>query len=112
MLMQSNKNNPIEVVTLLLSLNSNTIGGTPSTTSSSLIYNSIANQGVGYGGVLTKLEADATKGGASTKLLSQPTVGAAEEAILLGNEKSFDNNGALPRLGGAQGSGSHQLASG
>ena len=64
MLMQSNKNNPIEVVTLLLSLNSNTIGGTPSTTNSSLIYNSVNSQSVGYGGVLTKLEADATKNGA------------------------------------------------
>jgi hypothetical protein len=59
--MQSNKNNPIEVVTLLLSLNSNTIGGTPSTTNSSLIYNSVNAQTVGYGGVLTKLEVDATK---------------------------------------------------
>lgn len=96
--MQSNKNNPIEVVTLLLSLNSNTIGGTPSTTSSSLIYNSIANQGLGYGGVLTKLEADATKGSSSgtTKLMSQ----ANDDAILLGNEKSFDNNGSgLHRVG-------------
>jgi hypothetical protein len=63
MLMQSNKNNPIEVVTLLLSLNSNTIGGTPSTTNSSLIYNSVNSQSVGYGGVLTKLEADSTKNG-------------------------------------------------
>lgn len=61
--MQSNKNNPIEVVTLLLSLNSNTIGGTPSTTNSSLIYNSANSQSVGYGGVLTKLEADSTKNG-------------------------------------------------
>lgn len=106
MLMQSNKNNPIEVVTLLLSLNSNTIGGTPSTTSSSLIYNSISNQGVGYGGVLTKLEADATKGRASTKLVTQTT---PDEAAFLVNEKSFDNNGGLNRLGAHNGAGSHHL---
>jgi hypothetical protein len=52
MLVQSNKNNPIEVVTLLLSLNQLHSQGN---SGQAQIYSSIS---LGYGGILTKLEMD------------------------------------------------------
>lgn len=82
MLMQSNKNNPIEVVTLLLTLNPALIGGTPSTASASMIYN--GSQG-GFGGVLTKLESEAAS---KVRAIDGSTV---HHHILI-NEKSFDSN--------------------
>ena len=82
--MQSNKNNPIEVVTLLLTLNPALIGGTPSTASSSLIYNGMGSQG-GFGGVLTKLESEAAS---KVRAIDGSTV----QHHMLINEKSFDSN--------------------
>lgn len=55
MLVQSNKNNPIEVVTLLLSLNQLNSQGN---SGQAQIYSSIS---LGYGGILTKLEMDVSK---------------------------------------------------
>ena len=85
MLMQSNKNNPIEVVTLLLTLNPALIGGTPATTSSALIYNGMSSSG-GYGGVLTKLEQEAAS---KVRANDGSTVNHHHMVI---NEKSFDSN--------------------
>ena len=92
MLMQSNKNNPIEVVTLLLTLNPALIGGTPSTTSSALIYNGL-NTSAGYGGVLTKLEQEAA---AKVRANDGSTV---NHHLTIHNEKSFDSNYVSAKVG-------------